>query len=609
MGAGHGLRLLAFCRAFLLSGWLGLLIIPQPLAAQQGGEGSAAATGQSIVIKNGALLTRHKFDVDVAGASVDAEFSGRHTGPDGRISTVAMGSWRWLESGRHRVEWSLSAEKGVEQGRGTPSVQTIDILPRVEFVASGAALYPLRSTQKVFKEWPSLVELVLSGPAPEGVVRVPFRVEGPYSDLVLGQLETTTIALEAGGHALVNLDLAELPVGGFVDLVMEHPLNAVQGEIFRHRLQVVADDSFSTQLFQLTLRQNQRIVHALVGNAYASLEARPAAAGGRSDFAAGNFAGNFDWDVRYVDSEGFEIALFDLPTAGGTKSDSLFERLRLPQGPGVLKAKVRFSLEGNSSSVHEAEFPVLPAEGVSDAVGLGFGYSPDQEGSEYSGPLPPRLLPLGSSLAAPENYLQAQLGMWLRIGDTAAAIRARGALLDGSPWRRDLTGGDSDPQGEERHASSGQFDFVVSGLDQGASALVVLPLPRRLQAGKDFRLHQRHRGWVPFTANGRNQIYSARGGEGSLCPAPGSYGYGTGLSAGFSCVQLLLEDGGPNDVDGRVNGSVAVLGAFSLPMESRVYGRGDLLLTLLLVPICLFFWWWLRVQKTTRSRAELKTSG
>ena len=277
--------------------------------------------------------------------------------------------------------------------------------------------------------------------------------------------------MEAGGHALVKLDLAEVPVGGFVDLVMEHPLNAVQGEIFRHRLQVVVDGSSSTQLFHLTLRQNQRIVHALEGNAYASLEARPAAAGGRIDFAAGNFAGNFDWDVRYVDSEGFEIALFDLPAVGGTKSDSLFERLRLPQGPGVLKAKVRFSLEGNSSSVHEAEFPVLPAAGVSDAVGLGFGHSPDQDGSEYSGPLPPRLLPLGSPSPAPENYLQAQLGMWLRIGDTAAAIRARGALLYGSPWRRALTGRDSEPQGEERHAQFGPVRFRCLWARSGSQRL------------------------------------------------------------------------------------------------------------------------------------------
>ena len=596
--AGRGLRSPAFGRALSLSAWLGLLLLQlQPLSAQQGEETSGAAASASMVIKSGALLTRHKFAVDVAGPPVDVELGGRHRSPDGRISTVAAGSWRWLEPGRHRVEWHLSTEKGAEQGRGTPAVQTIDVLPRLEFAASGAALYPSRSMQKVFQGWPALVELVLSGPVPEGVAEVPLRLEGPHSDLVLGQLETTTIAVGAGGHATLRLDLAEVPVGGFVDLVMGHPLNAVRGEIFRHRLQVVAEGSFSTQLFHLRLRQNQRIVHSLLGNVYASLEARPAAAGGSSDFAAGNF----DWDVRYVDSEGFATALFDLPTAGGTKSDSLFERIRLPRGPGMLKAKVRFSLEDRFSLAHEAEFPVLSAGGVSPAAGLGFGDGPAKEGNGHSGLLSPRLLPLGSS---PENYLQTQLGIRLQLGDTATAIRAKGALVDGSPWRRVLTGSDSETQDEERYASSSQFDFVVSGLDHGASALVVLPLPRRLEAGKDFRLHRRKRGWLPFTTDSRNQIYSARGAGISLCPAPGSYHYGTGLAAGFSCVQLLLEDGGPNDVDGRVNGSVAVLGAFSLPLGSRVYGRGDLLLTLLLVPICLFFGWRSRIQK----RAGLKRS-
>ena len=394
-GAGRGVRPPAFCRTFLLSVCSGLLILlPQPLFAQQGGEGSSAAT-QNIVVKSGALLTRHKFAVDVSGAPVDAEFEGLHRSPDGQISTVKAGSWRWLESGRHRIEWRLSTEKSADQGRAPSVVQTIDILPRVEFASSGAALHPSRSTQKVFRGWPALVEVVLTGSAPEAVVSVPLRVEGPFSAKILEQLETTTITVGDAGRALLKLDIAEVPVGGFVDLVMGHPLNAVQGEIFRHRLQVVADGFSSTQFFRLTLRQNQRVVHALRGNAYASLEAQPAATEVLLDFAAGSF----DWDVRYVDSEGFEMHLFDVPAAGGAKSDALFERLRLPPEPGVLKVKVRFSLGGDVSLVREAEFPVLPAIGFSHASPPGFGESPEKNGGHYSGPLPPWLLPLGPPFA------------------------------------------------------------------------------------------------------------------------------------------------------------------------------------------------------------------
>ena len=195
--------------------------------------------------------------------------------------------------------------------------------------------------------------------------------------------------------------------------------------------------------------------------------------------------------------------------------------------------------------------------------------------------------------------------MRLRIGNTATSIGAKGAFLDGISWRQASNGKDLETQDEERHANSNRFDFVVSGLDHGASTLVVLPLLSRLQAGNDFRLRRQNLGWSPFKSNGRNQIYSARGTEGSLCPAPGSYQYGTGLASGSSCVQFLLEDGGSNDVDGRVNGSVAVLGAIFLPVSDRVYGRGDLLLTLLLASNCVLFWRRWRAREKACARPDI----
>ena len=572
---------------------------PHQLSAQQVEQGSGAAAGQSLVIKGGALLTGHSFDVEVAGVPPTADLQGRLMGPDGQVSMVAPGSWRWLEAGRHRVEWRFSAAALEDQSPDFRLIQTIDILPRVEFMASGASLQPRRSTQKVFQKRPALVELVLSGFAPAGEVKVPLHFEGPFSTLVLGQLETTSIVVEDSGRAELELDLAEVPVGGFVDLVMGHPLNAVRGEIFRHRLQVVDDGFSSAQFFRLRLLQNQRPVQALRGHAPAFLEARPVAAGRIPDFAAGSF----DWDVHYVDSDGFEMTLFDIPGEGGSSNDSLFERIRLPPGPGTLRAKVQFSLEGDFPLTHEAWFPVLSAGGGPRSVGLGLGDGLAQDDGEYSGLPPPWLLPLGSHSMERENYLQAQLGMRLRVGDMAAALGARGALLDEGPGNLAQAVRGSGIWDQERHTSLSKFDFVVSGLEHAASAFVVLPLPKRLQEGEDFRLHRQNRDWVSFTADGRNQIYSAKGERGSLCPAPGSYHYGTGLAAGFSCLQLLLEDGGPNDLDGSVNGSVAVLGAISLPLVERVYGRGDLFLTLLLIPVCLFFGWRLRTRKRSRAQA------
>jgi len=55
--------------------------------------------------------------------------------------------------------------------------------------------------------------------------------------------------------------------------------------------------------------------------------------------------------------------------------------------------------------------------------------------------------------------------------------------------------------------------------------------------------------------DGSNFIASATG-ETGICPPPGDASYTPGLTEGDWCVQLTLEDGGPNDADGQVNSSV-----------------------------------------------------
>ena len=45
-------------------------------------------------------------------------------------------------------------------------------------------------------------------------------------------------------------------------------------------------------------------------------------------------------------------------------------------------------------------------------------------------------------------------------------------------------------------------------------------------------------------------------GEPGNCPPPQSTVYRDGLNTGDWCVQLTIEDGGPNDADGLANGSI-----------------------------------------------------
>jgi MYXO-CTERM domain-containing protein len=62
-------------------------------------------------------------------------------------------------------------------------------------------------------------------------------------------------------------------------------------------------------------------------------------------------------------------------------------------------------------------------------------------------------------------------------------------------------------------------------------------------------------GFSSFVSDANNSVRSAPGQLG-VCPAVGSSAYVSGLTQGHFCVQLTIQDGGPNDADRAVNGRI-----------------------------------------------------
>jgi hypothetical protein len=115
-------------------------------------------------------------------------------------------------------------------------------------------------------------------------------------------------------------------------------------------------------------------------------------------------------------------------------------------------------------------------------------------------------------------------------------------------------------------------DFTISGLYQeGQSARVVIALQTALPPNSTYRYRVYHpsSGWRDFQEDTNNAIASCctqaslaqnnAGNHGNFpgsngnCPAPGSSDYQTGLSEGSMCLELTIQDGGPNDTDGVAN--------------------------------------------------------
>jgi len=102
----------------------------------------------------------------------------------------------------------------------------------------------------------------------------------------------------------------------------------------------------------------------------------------------------------------------------------------------------------------------------------------------------------------------------------------------------------------------GIFDFIAYGLPvQGQSYNLVLPQRNPVPSNAVYRKFTAAGGWVDFVSNARNSVTSTAG-ERGFCPPPGDSRWTPGLTEGHWCVQVTVEDGGPNDADGIANSAI-----------------------------------------------------
>ncbi len=125
--------------------------------------------------------------------------------------------------------------------------------------------------------------------------------------------------------------------------------------------------------------------------------------------------------------------------------------------------------------------------------------------------------------------------------------------------------GSADTHDSHFVAISPVYNFVISGLaQQGDSAAVVIPLVSSgiLPIGVSYRKYNTRDGWYTFVEDDNNRVSSALSDDNGNCPAGNDDSYVLGLNEGDNCVQLLIEDGGANDTDINVNGSIEDPGVF-----------------------------------------------
>jgi hypothetical protein len=151
----------------------------------------------------------------------------------------------------------------------------------------------------------------------------------------------------------------------------------------------------------------------------------------------------------------------------------------------------------------------------------------------------------------------ADAGVKLVIGDAAQASGTSGiAVSEETIAASGADGGEAPSNGDDEDFNypAGVYDFQVQDLAvPGQSVRLTIPVASGIPADAVMRKYTEAEGWFDFVIDENNSVASAPG-EGGACPSVGSELYVDGLAEGDTCLQLTVQDGGPNDADGSVNG-------------------------------------------------------
>ena len=440
--------------------------------------------------------------------------------------------------GRHIVTWS--ATDGA--GNTTSAAQTVDVIPQVSFSVS----------QGIDEGSMATVGISLNGSAVTYPVTIPYSIAGTADSGVDHDLESGEVLIESGTSATLEVVSVEDDIwegNENILITMGVPSNAIQGSVTEHKITLKEENI--APLVNVEIRQGGLLATTVATDA------------GEVELTANIIDPNPDDEHRY-DWSMTNNSL--VPTNDYYSMTFVFDPSSLPAGIYELAVTVTDDgeglLEGSSESLLSliTEAPVLAGDVDSDGDGIadadeGAGDADLDRVPDYLDAVEePNQLPASESGAV----VQTDAGLQLTLGETAFASSngfASVTLQDLMDHGGAGGGVGTNVEDENYQFNSGIFDFEVIGVEAGQSVRIVLPQSAAIPENAVYRKYFADSGWIDFEEDANNLLASASGSLG-VCPGPGDASFIPGLSEGHFCVQLTIEDGGPNDVDGQANGVV-----------------------------------------------------
>lgn len=527
------------------------LTVIQPPAITFPGDITVDATGLFTFVDVGSPTA-----IDYQGQPLEVSLIEGETGP--------------FQPGEHLLVWQATDTNGFI----TEETQYIRVRPLISF-----------SKAQMVSEGNSVtVKVILNGPSPAYPVVVPFTVGGNATSPEDHNLVAGNAIITEGTETSIQVNIAEDEIAESdetIDLSMaddtlnygaqhEHTITISEKNIAPNVSLNAAQAAFTR--FTVSKTEGNVVITSTVSDPNS------------------NEQHTYDWSVS-------NNMLIDLDEEIGTFT---FDPSELAAGVYEIEADVSDNGTPALSNVARVFLRVvesLPTLSSDDTDEDGINDSDEGFADTDRDGIADYLDNIADCNVLPENVavsdgflLETDPGICMRLGNFSIAGETGGARLTSS----DFSENSVDTLVPDSFSTNvgGYFDFILTQLPNDAQSVsVAVPLLSAIPANATYR-KLANGTWQTFIEDANNQIASAAG-ETGYCPPPGSSEYTPGLNQGHWCLQLTIEDGGPNDADGKINrmivdpGGIAVLETTEVSLSTK--GGGAIGLWQFVMLLMVFF--------------------
>ena len=528
------------------------------VASNSAGSGAASSASNSVMpLDDLAVTAPADINVDAVGLFTPVDI-GTATATDGSLTPTVThvngeevaAHTTYFRPGVNTVTWAVTDA----YARTATATQVVNVTPLVSFSKSQFSAEGATASFSV----------ILNGAPVTYPVTVPYTVggtaasDGSDHDAVNGSVVISSPNLEAS----VNVQLVNDGVGEGAEnvvLTMGVPTNAVVGPVTSHTITILEGNVAPSVV--LVADQGSGATR-IIGRSNGAVTVTASV----SDPNVGD-THSYSWD-------GTDNTLIDTDSVGETFTID-------PSGlvPGLYNVMVVVS---DRTATAQAQLVLkvvstLPSLSVADTDSDGVGDNVEGAGDNDSDGIPNYL----DSATMARNVLQQELandraflvetesGLVISLGQIAFQAGANKAHVTDREVQAYANDGAGAVLDKGQTFDGGLFDFNVAELPVvGQQVRIVLaqfsPIPAKAVYRKLMSA-----GWQDFIVDANNSLASAAGAEG-YCPPPGDSAYTAGLTEGYWCVQLTIEDGGPNDADGMADANIKDPGGVGVDISQLV---------------------------------------